>query len=109
MANDEKTTKKTPLSTMLGGGDFIEIQGKQYKIKPLKLKDVDNFIEKNVSLGSQIFNLADEKSKKDMNEWLSKYCYDENDSPVNFETAIEQDWDIVDLKTFIKKLCDISG
>ena len=105
MANE----KVTPLSTMLGSGDFIDIQGKQYKVKPIKLKDIDDFMGKNISLGSQLFNLVEPKSKKAIDSWLAKYCYDENSNPISLDIAIEQDWDVVDLKIFIKKLCDISG
>lgn len=104
MSNKETT----PLSTMLGSGEFIEIRGKQYKVKPLALKDIDMFIE-NTNLGPQLFNLIDKKAKENMNNLLSKYCYDENNSPISLEIAINSDWDVVDLKTFIKKVCDISG
>lgn len=105
MSNKETTS----LSTMLASGDFIEIKGKQYKVKPIVLRDVEAFIGSNTNLGPQLFNLIDKKSKENIDNWLSKYCYDENDSPISLEIAINDDWDVVDLKTFIKKLCDISG
>lgn len=99
----------TSLSTMLGSGDFIEIKGKQYKIKPIVLKDIEAFVSSNTGLGSQLFNLIDKKSKENVDKWLSKYCFDESDNPISLEIAMNDDWDVIDLKTFIKKLCDISG
>ncbi len=105
MSNKENT----PLSTMLGSGDFIEIKGKKYKIKPIALKDIEAFVGSNINLGPQLFNLVDKKAKENINNLLVKYCYDENDNPVSLDIASEHEWDVVDLKTFVKKLCDISG
>ena len=99
----------TPLSTMLGSGEFIVIKEKQYRVKPIALKDIDSFVNSNINLGSQLFNLIDKKAKDNLNNWLAKYCFDEKDNPMSLDIVTEQDWDIVDLKTFVKKLCDISG
>lgn len=105
MANKEIT----PLSTMLGSGEFIDIKDKKYKVKPIALKDIDEFMSSHISLSNQLFNLADKKSKQVIDNWLTKYCTDEEGNPVSLQVATDSDWDVVDLKTFVRKLCDISG
>jgi len=101
--------KTASLSTMLGKGEFAIIKDKKYKIKPIALKDVEEFMNDNLSLGSQLFSISDAEKRKQINRWLTGYCYDEENNAISLEIAMNNDWDIVDLKEFVKKLCDISG
>jgi len=99
----------TPLSVMLGeGGSFI-VKEQSYTIKPIALKDVESFIKDNLSLGTQFFNITDKKSKEKVNNWLTNYCFDEDGNSVTLEKAMENNWDVIDLKEFFRKLCDFSG
>lgn len=61
MSNDSKTP--TSLSVMLGEGGSLSVKGKSYTIKPIALKDIEKFMKDNLSLGSQLFNITDKKSK----------------------------------------------
>jgi|LSQX01.1.fsa_nt_gb hypothetical protein len=108
MAKKEATSPAS-LSTMLGTGDTIEIQGKTYTVKPIKLKDVDSFMKDNLSIGTQFYSVALDNYKEKINRWLKGYCFDENDKPMSLETATKADWDVVDLRHFVTKLCDLSG
>lgn len=106
----KKTNSPTPLSTMLGDGDsFVTRNGKSYTVNPMTLADVNEFIKDNMSIGCQLWNIANEKEAKKIDRWLKGYCFDEEGNPVTLERAINDGWDLVDLKNFIRKLCDISG
>lgn len=103
----EKTP--TPLSVMLQSGGDLEVKGKMYTVRPLALKDTEKFMKDNLSLGPQLFSVQDAPSRKKIDKWLQGYCFDDKDAPVTLEKAMEDNWDVVDLKEFIRKLCDLSG
>lgn len=105
----KNTKSPTPLSVMLGDGGSFIVKEKSYTVKPIALKDVEGFMNDNLSLGAQLFNMADKKAKEKIDRWISGYCFDEDGNSVSLEKAMENDWDVVDLKEFIKKLCDFSG
>jgi hypothetical protein len=108
-----KTEANSPvdLSTMLGtlGGDGFKAGEKTYTVKPMALKHVDEFMKDNLSLGTQLFAITNKVSKEKIEKWLSRYCFDLKGEPMSVEKVMADDWDIVDLKNFIKKLCDLSG
>jgi hypothetical protein len=109
MSNQE--AKPVDLSTMLGilgGNDFV-VGNKKYVIKPMALKHVDEFMKDNLALGAQIFNLSNEDVKAKLEKWISGYCFDRDGNPMTLQKAMDDDWNLVDLKNFIKKLCDLSG
>lgn len=99
----------TPLSTMLGGGDSIEIAGKQYVIKVIKLKDIPEFEKDNLNFGPQYFSLAAKKERDKIDKWLSRYVFNAAGEPMTLDKATEEDWDVADIKTCLLKLVDISG
>jgi hypothetical protein len=110
MSNQE-AKKPVDLSTMLGilgDNDFV-VGNKKYVIKPMALKHVDEFMKDNLSLGAQIFNLSNKDVKMKLEKWLSGYCFDSNGEAMTLKKAMDDDWNIVDLKNFLKKLCDLSG
>lgn len=94
---------------MLGDGDNFEMKDKVYRIKPIALKDVEKFMKDNLSLGSQMFNISDKKSKGKIDYWLKNYCFSEENKPVTLEKAMASNWDVIDLKRFFRKLCDFTG
>lgn len=106
-----KKEANTPvsLSTMLGTGDTFVANGKTYTVKPIKLKDIEQFMTDNLSLGSQLFNVSSEDARQKTDKWLKGYAVDSKDEPMSLEKAMTDEWDIADLKNFIKKLCDLSG
>lgn len=121
-----KNTKvPTPLSVMVGTGVEFDAKGKTYTIMPMAAAHIDQFMKSNLIMGeNQIYNLANEKSKKAINKWVGGekvttkildkeisaiYCYDENDEPMSLEKAMADGWDVVDFKEYFKKLCDVSG
>jgi hypothetical protein len=63
----------------------------------------------NLSLGAQIFNLSNKDVKAKIEKWLTGYCFDKNGEAMSLQKAMDDDWNIVDLKNFLKKLCDLSG
>lgn len=118
MSNEENTTS---LSTMLGSGNEFKVKEKLYVVKPIALKDVESFMVGNISMGAQLYNLTNKKNKDKVDRWLGGikdkdgtittkgYCYDSEGNPVTLDVAMNDDWDVVDLKNFFQKLCDISG
>lgn len=105
MANKQPT----PLSVMLGNGETLEVKGKTYTVNPIALKDIDEFVKSQTSVGPQFFNLIEKKSKDNINKWLEGYCVDEKGDPVTLKHITEDGWDVKDLREFMKKLCDMSG
>ena len=99
----------TPLSTMLGSGDFTKIAGKQYTIKAIKLKDIPEFEQDKLSFGPQFFSLAAKEEREKLDKWLSRYVSNAAGEPMTTEKATEEDWDVVDIKTCLLKMVDISG
>lgn len=99
----------TPLSVMLGDGDSFIVKEMSYTVKPIALKDIEEFMKDNLSLGVQLFNVSNEKTKEKVDRWLTGYCFDEEGNPLSLEKAMANDWDVVDLKEFFRKLCDFSG
>jgi hypothetical protein len=106
-----KKEAKTPvdLATMLGGGEYTIFQGKRYKVKPLKLRDREEFIKDELNFGSQFFTLIDAGLTAKLEKWMGRYLFDENDEPVTLAMVEEADWDIADLRKFVRMLVDISG
>lgn len=111
----DKIKAPVPLSVMTGEGEFIVIKDKNYVIKPIALNDVEEFMTAEMNLGCQLFSVHNAKEREKIDRWLGGkgnkkgYCYDEDGKPVNLEKVMADGWDIVDLKKFMNKLCDLSG
>ena len=106
----EKTKKPTPLSVMLGKGEKLETKtGKLYEVLPLKLKEIDEFMTDEMGIGPQLFAVMNQDERKKVDKWLKRSCIDELGVPMSFERALNEEWDLVDLKEFTKLLCDLSG
>lgn len=99
----------TPLAVMLGTGDQFRVGEHSYRVLPLKLKDVDEFTSDNLSLGAQIFNLLDKKTKKNLDKWLTRQVRTADGQPLTLEKAIEDDWTVEDLRNCLVKLVGVSG
>ena len=97
------------LSTMLGSGDIFMVGNKKYSVKPLKLKDVDEFSKDAVNIGPQMFSLIDKKRRENLDKWMKRQVFDANDEPVSIKKAIDDEWDLTDLRKCVKKIIDISG
>lgn len=106
-----KTEANAPvdLSVMLGSGETFEAKGNTYTVKPITLEHIEEFMADNLSIGSQLFNVANKDSKEKVDRWLKCYCFDENGEAISLKQAMSDGWDIVDLKNFFRKLCDLSG
>lgn len=104
---DEKLTP-VPLAAMLGQGDVFLAQGKEYHIKPLKLKDVPAFLGDQVSIGSQIFNLASPEAREMTDKWLRKALF-KGEEAMSLSALEQDDWDTSDLKRFWRTLLELSG
>lgn len=110
MSNKE-ATKRTPVpfSVMAGEPELFIAQNKKYYVKPMKIGEALKFIEDNIHVETQIFNLAVKENREKVDYYLSKYCTNEKGESMSLEAIQNDDWDLVDLKNFIRKLCDISG
>ena len=116
-----KDNSPTPLSVMLGEGEIFDVNGKSYRVKPIELQDIEKFMGDSLSVGTQLFNISDKKSREKVDRWLGGkrdkdgnnvedgYCFDEEGNPVTLEIAMANRWNVIDLKEFFKKLCDFSG
>lgn len=105
----KKTKDPVPFSVMSGEGDSLIVGEKAYTVKPMLVGDALKFLEEGLSIGSQIFNLADPKAKAKLEGYISSYCTNEAGEAMDISKISEAGWSIVDLKNFMKKLCDISG
>jgi hypothetical protein len=109
-------TDKTPLSVMMGSGDFFYVrQGKDdeksYVVEPLLVEDVDKFID-GIHIGNAISNMIDTKDSKNratLSLWLSKQVKTADGEPLTLDIVKSDHWTVVDLKLCLRKICDISG
>jgi len=115
--NEEKKVnqqegKQAPVSlaTMLGTGEFFTpSNGKDYKIKPLKIKEVQEFSEDQLSLGPQFINIANPKLKPKLEKWVNRQISDRDGNPVTLKQLEEEEWDVRELRTALLKMADLSG
>jgi hypothetical protein len=98
-----------PLSVMTGSGSSFSAAGKKYTITPLKLKDVPDFVNDQLSITSQLFNIVNPEAREKLAKWLPKCVFDANGEPVTLEKAMDDGWDLSDLRKAVEKLCDLSG
>lgn len=104
-----KTKTPIPFSVMSGEGDSFIVGEKTYTVNPMLVGDALKFADDNLSVGSQIFNIAEKNSRKKIDGYLSKYCTNEKGDAMSLDAVVADEWDVVHLKNFVKKLVDISG
>ena len=109
MSKEENNVIPTPFSVMIGEGETFKVGDKSYTVKPMLVGDAIKFLGESLSIGTQIFNLANKKAKAKLDEYLTKYCTNEKNEPMNIDKIVEDEWNLVQLKEFMRKLCDISG
>jgi hypothetical protein len=126
----------TPLSVMLGSGeDFyfditkvkVDSEGnpvfdeqgepilevvatKKLKVLPLKLKELDEFTEDRVSIGTQLFTTLNDSDKAKADKWLKTHVFlPGSGKVVTVDLLKEEGMDLIQLRRLIGKLIDISG
>ncbi len=104
---DEKTP--VPFSVMSGDGEPLVVGEKAYTVKPMLVKQALEFASEGLSIGSQIFNLTDKKATAKVSDYLAGYCTNESGESMDLNKIAEDNWTVVDLKQFMRKLVDISG
>lgn len=107
--NEKDTKTPVPFSVMSGDGESFIVNGKEFTVKPMTIKDALKFSNESLSIGPQIFNIANKEYREKIDGYLSKYCFDSSGNPVSLELVANDDWNLVHLKEFMKKLCDLSG
>lgn len=100
--------KSVSLGTMVGSGESFEAGGKTYTVKPLALKYVDEFINDGLSLGTQLYNLANPETRQKLEKWIPRLVFD-GDKALSLNDLMENDWTIADLRNLMLKACDLSG
>lgn len=108
MSNKEAKTP-VPFSVMAGEGESFVVGEKTYTIKPMLVGDALKFIDDNLSVGTQIYNLALKKSRNLLDGYLKKYCIDEKGQPMTIERIIQDEWTLADLKRCVQQLTELSG
>lgn len=103
-----KEAKVTPLSTMLNMGEEFFVGENAYMIRPLLLKETQEFADDHVNLGAQVFTMWDQERKNKTDKWLQR-CFTKDGKPLTLEQAMEDDWTIVDLRHALERMIDISG
>ncbi|HEX2925854.1 MAG TPA: hypothetical protein VHP38_06300 [Ruminiclostridium sp.] len=104
---DEKAP--VPFSVMNGDGESFVVNEKNYTVKPMLVGEALNFASSGLSLGPQIFNLGEKKAREKLDKYLSQYCTNESGEPMTIDKVSADNWNVVHLKLFIRKLVDISG
>ena len=94
---------------MSGDGESFIVGEKTYTVKPMLVGDALKFSDEGLSIGTQIFNIARPETRTKVDAYLSQYCTDETGAVMSIEKIITDNWSVVDLKLFIRKLVDISG
>lgn len=108
MSNKEAKAP-VPFSVMNGDGETLDVGKNSYTVKPMLVGDALKFADEGLSIGSQIFNLVSLEMRQKLDGYLSKYCFDKKNEPMSIDRIVKEEWDVVHLKNFIRKLVDISG
>jgi len=98
-----------PLSVMAESGELFTVGKKKYRIRPLKLREVQEFKEDNINVGPQFVTFLTEEGKEKVDKWIQRCITDENGKPKKLEDLTNEDWDLVQLREAILKICDLSG
>jgi len=107
--NDE-AKKESSLSEMLESGDFFMAQGKRYKIKPLKLKEVEEFLgDEFFTNANHFLNFVNDKTKNKLNKWIELKVFCNDGKPASLDDLINDDWDLDDLSKCMRKMLRLSG
>ncbi len=107
---DQEKLTPVPLSVMTGWGNAFLAQGKEYQVKPLKLKHVNEFLDDGISVGGQMFNLASTEAREKLDKWVKRtLTYQENHLSLEDLQSEEHDWDLSDLKALICQVAELSG
>jgi len=96
-----------PLSVMSGDGVNFSVQGKDYIVKVLKIKDKGEF--DSLNFGNQYVTLNEPAELEKMDKFMSRYLFDASGEPMTVEKCGADDWDIIDLKNFPRRVIEISG
>jgi hypothetical protein len=98
------------LAKMVGTGDTVSIAGKSYRIIPLKLKEIPLFFDDNIILNEQqIYNIATPDAQEKTDKWLTAKVTCANGEPFSYQRAMDDDWDLDDLKDCLRHLARLSG
>jgi len=116
--NENKATEQqipVPLDIMLGQGHFVA-QGKEYVVKALKLKQIDELKKDTMATAVPFFDLVDEKMAKKLDKWFVRLVFRadtykgvEGESGLHVQDLKDDDWDLDDLKNLWKAILRISG
>lgn len=109
MSDKNKKVDPVPLATMLGQGNRFEAQGKEYEIRPLKLKMVDEFIKDQLSIGPQLFNFISQEAKEKLEKWLPRVIFNKDGKGMTLDDLINDDWDLSDLRRLWRQVLELSG
>ena len=105
----KKGASPVSLSVMLGTGEKFIVGDKEYTVKPLKLKDLDEFTSDKLAVDAQLFNVMNKEARANLDKWLQKQVVDAEGNPVDYNKIMEDDWTLADLRRCIGRLLDISG
>lgn len=106
---DKQENKKPSLAEMVGMNDTENIAGKSYKIEPLKLKHIPEWEEDGINVGPQYFSMVDENQKKLLDKWIRRQVKTEEGEEMTIEKAVEEGWDVKDLREVLLTIISVSG
>ena len=124
IVNEKKTIS---LDTMLNVGVSKTLAGREYKILPVNIEDmqyimgedsdnrliilnrsqIENPEEKDITWQTFGLNIVDEKRKNILLKMISKYVY-YKDIPMTEELVIEHGWSFKDIGEFLLTWCEAS-
>lgn len=107
MSNEKENIEIAPasLETMTRRG-FFNAQDKKYIISPIKIKEIEEF--KADSLFNGYFDMIDNNKREALEKWIGRKL-EYNGAPMTLETAMNHNWDVVDLTEFIRAIMGLSG
>jgi hypothetical protein len=108
-----------PLDIMLGQGRFVA-QGKEYVVKALKLKQIDELKKDTMATAVPFFDLVDKEMAKKLDKWFSRLVFradnhkgakdgEKEEKGLTVQDLCDDDWDLDDLRNLWKAILRISG
>jgi CYTH domain-containing protein len=104
----KEAAQQNALAVMLGKGADLKVGEHKYKVLPLSLSEVEEFLGDNLSVGAQLSNVVTKERQNLVSKWLGRKVF-EDGVPMSYVAVTEHNWDLNDLRDCLQLLAGISG
>lgn len=97
------------LEKMLGAGDGFKAGGHPYKVLPLLLTEIPDFVSDNIPIEEPFYVMVITEMTPKLDKWLSAKVRDARGEAVTLERATADGWDLENLRECLRRMALLSG